>query len=494
MTEEELRRQRIEKIARLREAGVPPYPERYERTHRLAEAARLPEGTKVRVCGRMTGFRAMGKLSFAHIADVEGRLQVALTDETMGREQHRSWAKLLDLGDFVGVEGELFRTKTGEITVKVATLAFLGKALRPLPEKWHGVADRELCYRQRYLDLVSNDETRKRFRVRTRIVSAIRRFLEENGFEEVETPVLTSKPSGALARPFATHHRALDIDVFLRIAPETYLKRLVVGGYDRVYEFARCFRNEGMDPSHLQDFTMLEFYAAFWNYEDNMEFTRKLVQRTLQEVFGTLTVEIAGAPLDFSGEWPRLGVAEVVREHSGIDLARHPDAASLAAEIARRGIEVEDAAKLGRGALIDQIYKKTARPRLRGPVFLVGHPIELSPLARKSDADPARTDRFQLLVAGWEIVNAYSELVDPLDQRARLEEQSRLRAAGDDEAMALDEDYLLAMEYGMPPISGWGMGIDRFVTLVTGQENLRDVVFFPLMRPPESDAAREPTS
>lgn len=492
MGEDDLREQRLKKLEALREGGVNPYPERFDRTHRLDAAAGLEPGERVRICGRIVGgVRKFGKLTFIHLVDIHGRLQIALERDVLGAETYKFWNKHLDEGDFVGAEGELFRTQKGELTVRVNHLTFLGKALRPLPEKWHGVTDREICYRQRYLDLITNEATRQRFLLRGRVIRTIRRFLEEGGFEEVETPVLQNKPSGALARPFKTHHNALDLDVYLTIAPETWLKRLVVGGYDRVFEFARCFRNEGMDPSHLQDFTMLEYYAAYWNYEDNMEFTRRLVQHVLEEVFGSLQTTVAGHEVDFAGVWPKVTIAKAIRDHAGLDIERIDSIEDLRREIAGLGLEIEDAERLGRGALIDQLYKKTARPKLVQPTFLIGHPIELSPLARRNDLDGRRTDRFQLLVAGWEVVNAYSELVDPIDQRERLEEQASLRAAGDDEAMALDEDYLLSMEHGMPPISGWGMGIDRFVALLTGQENLRDVVLFPLMRPLDGEPAED---
>jgi lysyl-tRNA synthetase class 2 len=495
MSENDLRQQRLQKLERLRDADIPPYPDRFERTHRPGAASLLEEGVGVRVGGRIVSpLRRFGKLTFAHIGDVEGRIQVALTQDGLGREAYKFWGKVLDIGDFVGIEGELFRTRTGEITIRAATVTFLGKAIRPLPDKWAGINDRELCYRQRYLDLIANEETRRRFGLRTRFVRSIRQFLDDSEFVEVETPILINKPSGALARPFRTSHHALGIDVYLSIAPETYLKRLIVGGFDRVYEFARCFRNEGIDPSHLQDFTMLEFYAAYWNYEDNIAFTRRLFQHVIEEVLGTLEVTIGEETIDFSGEWPRRTIAEAIAEHAGIEIDDHPDAASLRQAAIGLGLDAGEIEGLGRGALIDQIYKKTARPKMIQPTFLVGHPIELSPLARRNDDDPTRTDRFQLLVRGWEIVNAYSELVDPLDQRDRLEEQARLRAAGDDEAMLLDEEYLLAMEHGMPPISGWGMGIDRFVALLTGQENLRDVVFFPLMRPTETKTESESES
>ncbi len=364
------------------------------------------------------------------------------------------------------------------------------KALRPLPEKWHGLQDQELRWRQRYLDLVMNEETRERFRKRTRVVKVMREFLDAHGFEEVETPVLVPHASGAMARPFVARHNALDMDVYLRIAPETYLKRLIVGGYDRVYEFARCFRNEGMDPSHLQDFTMLEWYAAYWNFADNMDFTERLVQHTLERVAGGLKLSFAGKETDFSGTWPRRRLRDIIAEDCGIDIDRERTADDLREAMRRAGIRLElkpgEVERLSRGNLIDQLYKKVSRPKIANPVFVTSHPADLSPLARRNDENPEVADRFQLVVHGWEIVNAYSELVDPIDQRRRLEEQAAARRQGDEEAMVMEEDYLVAMEYGMPPVSGFGMGIDRFCALLTGQENLRDVVLFPLMRPLES--------
>ena len=482
---DELRRVRVEKRAALREAGIAPYPDRYERTHTIGQAAALPAGTEgLRLAGRLVLNRVMGGLAFAQIRDVTGTIQISLNKGELGAETFGLFkSKLIEVGDFVGVAGALYHTQKGELTLRVAELTFLGKALRPLPEKWHGVTDVDTRYRKRYLDLVMNEETRARFRRRATLVRTLRRVLEENGFEEVETPILQTQASGALARPFATHHRALDLALFLRIAPETYLKRLIAGGYDRVYEVARCFRNEGMDPSHLQEFTMLEFYAAYWSYEDNMLFTERLVKEAVRETTGSLVVQHGGATIDFSGEWPRRGLRDLIVEYAGIDVDGFGDADALRAEIARAGVDIENAGALGRGALIDHLYKKMVRPKLVAPVFVTRHPIELSPLARRNDDDPRRSDRFQLVVNGWEVVNAYSELVDPIDQRARFEEQARLRAAGDEEALEMDEDYVLAMEHGMPPISGWGMGIDRFVALLTGAESLRDTVFFPTMRP-----------
>ena len=487
---------RIAKLERLREAGIEPYPDRYETTHSLAAARALPEDTQgVRIAGRVMARRVMGKLSFATLQDASGTCQVALQLEHLGEEFYKGvWKKLVDVGDFLGIEGSTMLTKTGEPTVRAASVTFLGKALRPLPEKWHGLTDREACYRQRAVDLVMNRETVDRFRLRSRLVSLIRRYLEDHRFEEVETPVLQTKPSGATARPFYSHHNALDMKVSLRIAPETWLKRLIVGGFERVFEFARCFRNEGMDPSHLQDFTMLEYYAAYWNFEDNMRFTQDLFQHVLQEALGTLVIEVRGRKVDFSGTWPRVSFRDLILKDAGIDIAQCPTADALRARIEEQGVTIPDVdlKQLGLGSLVDQLYKKVSRPRLTGPVFLTDHPIDLSPLARRSDADPGLTDRFQLVVCGWEVVNAYSELVDPLDQRQRLLDQQDLKAGGDAEAMEMDEDYLLAMEFGMPPISGWGMGIDRFVALLTDQENLRDVVLFPLMRPSDDSPADDP--
>jgi len=475
---------RLRKIARLRERGHNPWPDRYERSHLLAEAAALPAGTAgLRLAGRLVAIRAFGKLTFAHLQDATGRLQIALDRGRLAPEAFDLFHEVCDRGDFVGVAGELFHTQKGELTLRVAELAFLGKALQPLPEKWHGLQDPELRQRRRYLDLLASEETRERFRKRSRLVRVLREFLDAHGFEEVETPVLQTVPSGASARPFVTRHNALDREVYLRIAPETWLKRLVVGGYDRVYEFARSFRNEGMDPSHLQDFTILEYYCAFWNWEDNLRFTEKLVRHVVQEVCGGLQLAWRGRTLDFSGEWPRLELGALVREKTGIDLDAHPDAASLRAAIARRGIRLERAEALGRGALADALYKATVRDGLVQPCFLTALPADTLPLARRNDARPHLADAFQLLVNGWEVVKAYSELVDPVAQRDRFLEQERLRTGGDDEAMFLDEDYLLAMEHGLPPVSGWGMGVERMAALVTGADSLREVVFFPLLRP-----------
>jgi lysyl-tRNA synthetase class 2 len=484
---------RLKKLQALVAEGVRPYADRYPTTHSLEaarKAAEKAEGTKVKVAGRVMTSRAFGQLTFATLQDASGRCQVAFDASKVGEASLSRFDRLVDLGDFVGVEGETFKTKKGEPTVRVHGWTFLSKALRPLPEKWHGLSDRETCYRERHLDLLVNPETRARFRLRTKLLAAMRAHLDAAGFEEVETPVLATKASGALARPFVTKHNALGIECALRIAPETWLKKCVAGGIDRVYEVARCFRNEGMDPSHLQDFTMVEWYAAYWNFEDNMEFTQGLVLRLVDDAVGARKIRYGDAEIDFTPPWPRHRMRDLVLRDSGIDVDAHRDAASLRAAIRakRLALEREDLDTLGRGPLIDLLYKKVSRPRLVSPAFVTSHPIDLSPLARRNDADPSLTDRFQLVVNGWEVVNAYSELVDPVDQRRRFEQQMAARAAGDEEAMEIDEDYLACMEHGMPPMSGWGMGVDRFVCLLTNQENLRDAVLFPLMKPLAGEA------
>ncbi len=481
-----LRDERIEMIQHLREEGVNPFPDRYERTHRLHEALELPEDSKdIRIAGRIIAIRKMGKLSFTHIQDAQGKMQICLTQDDLGKEGYAFFKKNINIGDFIGVEGSLFITKTGEKTLRVSSYQLLSKALLTLPEKWHGLTDQESCYRQRYLDLIMNEDSRRRFDVRRNLIRNVRNHLEDNGFVEVETPILQSKPSGALAKPFITHHNSMDLDVYMRIAPETYLKRLIVGGYDRVYEFARCFRNEGISTAHLQEFLMLEYYAAYWNYQDNMDYTEKMLKSVIESTLGSLSFEYMEQTIDFSASWPRKSLRDVLLEGADIDINTVNDRESLLACVKDKGIDLSDVNinALGWGALIDTVYKKACRPKIVSPMFLTSHPTELSPLARANDEDPSITDRFQVVVAGMEIVNAYSELVDPVDQRQRLMKQQNLRDAGDDEAMEFDEDYVHCMEYGMPPISGWGMGIDRLAALFTNEENIKSTVYFPLMRP-----------
>jgi lysyl-tRNA synthetase, class II len=477
---------RLEKIATLQKAGEKPYADRFERTHRLHEAEKLADNTgAVSVAGRIISLRFFGKLAFGHLYDLDGKLQFAVQKNKLGN-RFDDFKNLVDIGDFIGVTGTMITTKTGEKTIDIDNFTFLSKTLRPLPEKFHGLTDPELRLRRRYLDLITSEESRTRFKKRTIIIKTIRDFLDANAFVEIDTPVLTNKACGALARPFVTHNNALDIDVFLRIAPETYLKRAIAGGFDRVYEFARSFRNEGVDASHLPDFTLLEYYCAYWNYIDNMNFTEKLFKHLLQTINGGLELTYENTKINFEGEWPRISFRDLLIRDCGVDIDRFTTRESLMAEIDRQGIRFEtdvEIKKAGRGTLIDLLYKKVSRPKLVDPVFITHHPLDLSPLARKNDANPLVVDRFQLVVNGWEVVNAYSELVDPTDQAERFKEQSAARAKGDTEAMEVDDDFVHCMEYGMPPISGWGMGVDRIIALLTNASTLRDVVLFPLLRP-----------
>ena len=428
----------------------------------------------------------MGKLSFLKLRDIDSDFQISFKKDLLGEEEYNFFNKFIDIGDFIGVEGEIFTTQTGEKTLRANSFKFLGKALKPLPEKFLGLSDQELKYRQRYVDLITNEETRDRFKTRFLFIREVRNYLDSHGYYEIETPILTTANSGAAARPFLSHHNALDIDVYLRIAPEMYLKRAVVAGINKVYEIARCFRNEGMDATHLQDFTMMEVYQAYFNYKDNMKFIRELLQHIIQKIFGTLTLTIDGKEIDFSGEWPTYSFRDLVMKYSNIDINIYDTKEKLLAKIKEDNIELDSDTpieNLGYGNLIDYLYKKVARPHIVGPIYLTEHPISLSPLARANDDNKQIADRFQLVINGAEVVNAYSELVDPIEQEEKLLNQLKLKNEGDEEAMDMDYDYISAMEYGMPPISGWGLGIDRMVQLLTNADNIKDVVMFPLMRP-----------
>ena len=432
--------------------------------------------------------RKMGKLSFLRLRDIEADLQISIKIDLVGEDNYSFFKANIDVGDFIGVVGEMFTTQTGEKTLRADKFVFLGKALKPLPEKFHGLTDPELCYRNRYVDMIMNEDTRKRFLTRINFIRELRNYLDNHGYYEVETPILNNKPSGAVARPFKAHHNALDIDVYLRIAPETYMKRSVVAGIPKVYEIARCFRNEGMDASHLQDFTMIECYQAYYNYRDNMIFIREMLQTIIMKLFGTLNVQIGDKVVDMSGVWPTVTFRELIIKYANIDIKDYDTKEKLLEKIKEDKIELDSETpieNLGYGNLVDYLYKKVARPNILGPVYLTGHPLELSPLARSNDFDKSITDRFQLIVNGAEILNGYSELVDPVEQEKRLLEQASLKAGGDEEAMDMDYDYIGAMEYGMPPISGWGMGIDRLIQLLTNSDNIKDVVMYPLMRPEE---------
>lgn len=499
---------RFEKSQKLRQMNRIPYAAKFERSHMLKAGHDAKDGTTMKVAGRIMLFREMGKLTFATLQDHTGRLQLAFREEELGKEEYKLLQKLIDLGDFVGITGERFTTQKGEPTVNVKTWTMLSKGLRQLPEKWHGISDRETLYRKRYLDTMSNPESLGRFQFRSAFIRAMREFYWSHGFTEVDLPVLVNSASGALATPFSTHHNALDLDVFLRIALETHQKECLVGGFDRTFSLGPVFRNEGMDPSHLQEFTMCEHYASYWDYQDNMRFTQEMFSSLLMKTLGTMKVKIPDRSgklieVDFGGDpggrslgegcWPRLSLHDVILQDCGIDYDSCKTAGALREAIKEKGIQLEvDTTNLGRGNLIDQLYKKVSRPKIVSPVFITKHPIDLSPLARRNDENPDITDRFQLVVGGWEIVNAYSELVDPVDQAERFRAQANAKKGGDADAHAEDDEFIEALEYGCPPCSGWGMGVDRIIALLTAQENLRDVVLFPIMKPQHYTAKVEP--
>jgi len=481
--QETVRREKVDEIKKY----CNPYPERYEITNSLKEIENLADETNnVSIAGRIVFMRKMGKLSFIKLRDIEADVQVSIKIDIIGEEKYNFFKTNIDIGDFIGVKGEIFTTHTGEKTLRAAEFTFLGKALKPLPEKFHGLTDPELCYRNRYVDLIMNEDTRNRFLTRIKFIKELRNYLDNNGYYEVETPILNNKVSGAVARPFASHHNALDLDVYLRIAPETYMKRSVIAGIPKVYEIARCFRNEGMDSSHLQDFTMIEGYCSYFNYKDNMKFLREMLQTIIMNVFNTLTIQIGDKVVDISGEWESISFRDLIYKYSKIDINIDNTKEKLLKKIKEENIQIESETpieNLGYGNLVDYLYKKVARPNVVGPIYLTEHPTSLSPLARASDNNKEIVDRFQLIINKAEIINGYSELVDPIEQEKRLINQAKLKSEGDEEAMEMDYDYIGAMEYGMPPISGWGMGIDRMIQLLTNSENIKDVVMYPLMRP-----------
>ena len=480
--QEIIRREKLKTISEV----CNPYPECFERTHKLIEAKELEDGTKdVAIAGRIIFMRKMGKLSFVRIRDIEVGMQLEIKVDEVGEERYEFFKKQIDTGDFIGARGEIFTTQTGEKTLRVHEFEFLGKALKPLPEKFHGLQDIEQKYRQRYTDLIMNEDSRKVFLGRSKFYSFLHRFLDSNGFLEVETPILQNTVSGASAKPFYTHHNALDMDCTLRIAPEIYLKECIVAGYDRVYEVSKCFRNEGMDPQHLQEFTQVEWYCAYWRYEDNIKFFTKFIQSTLDELVGSRVIEYQGNTIDFSkDEWARIDYCAELEKVFGFNALEIDDPEVLRSKIIEKGLytakDLEEAASVGQ--LIDFVYKRQIREKIVEPTIIYNYPAVLKPLARRNDEDPLRVDVFQVVVAGSEICNAYSELVNPIEQRHAFEDQLKAKAQGDDETMDLDENYLAAMETGMPPISGLGFGIDRLMMLIYDQPSVRDVVLFPQMK------------
>lgn len=483
LTEQEIiRREKLKTISEI----TNPYPEKYERTHSLKEAKELSDGTKnVSIAGRIVFMRKMGKLSFVKIRDLESDMQLEIKVDEAGEENYENFKKMFDTGDFIGAKGEIFTTQTNEKTLRVKEFTFLGKALRPLPEKFHGLQDTELKYRQRYVDLITNEESRRVFLGRSKLYAFIHKYLNENGFLEVETPIIQTSISGASAKPFFTHHNALDIDCNLRIAPEIYLKECIAGGFDKVYEVAKCFRNEGMDTEHLQEFTQIEWYCAYWNFEDNIKFYTNFIRELLKELTGSTVITYKEHTLDFGKEhWNRINYTLEMTKIFGFDFLDIKDPNELKQKISEKGLftleELKDYKSLSQ--IIDFVYKKKIRENIIEPTIIYNYPRVLIPLARFNDLDNRTIDVFQVLACGTELCKAYSELVNPEVQRENFIEQLKAKQQGDEETMDLDEGFLLAMEQGMPPISGLGFGIDRLMMLIYNQESVRDVVLFPIMK------------
>ena len=479
----EVRKVRLAKLAALEEAGKDPFElTTYERTA-TAGAIRADydayEGKSVSVAGRLMSKRVMGKASFGHIADSDGDLQLYFSRDDMGAENYQEFKKL-DVGDIIGVKGAVFKTKTGEITVHVEGYTLLVKSLLPLPEKYHGLKDPELRYRQRYVDLIANPGVKDIFVKRSKVVSAIREYLDGEGFFEVETPVLNTLAGGANARPFVTHHNTLDVDMYLRIATELYLKRCIVGGFEKVYEVGRIFRNEGMDPKHNPEFTTVEVYQAYVDYNAMMDLTENLIRYCAMKACGTLDITYQGEKLSFAGPWERLTMVEAVRRYVGMDFDTE-ELSDLIAKANAKGLEL--AADTSWGKVLYEVFDNFVEEKLTGPVFVTDYPVEVSPLAKKKKSDPRLTERFELFIASKEIANAFSELNDPIDQRERFAAQMAAKAQGDEEAQPSDEDFVTALEYGMPPTGGMGMGVDRLVMLLTDSYSIREVLLFPTMKP-----------
>lgn len=486
----EQRQQRLEKLRTLQQRGIAPYGSRFEVSHSIESLRRSYghhtkeelEATDIscRIAGRIVALRRFGKAAFASLQEGADRLQVYLKKDIIGDESYEI-SRELDLGDWIGVSGKLFRTKTDEFTVEVHTLTFLAKGLRPLPEKWHGLTDIETRYRQRYVDLIANPSIHHVFRTRSRIIALIRAFLTEEGFLEVETPMMHPIPGGATAKPFITHHHSLNTDLYLRIAPELYLKRLIVGGLGRVFEINRNFRNEGISTIHNPEFTMLEFYQAYGDYQDLMALTERLFGMLAMEACGTTTITYQGRTLNLAPPWPRLPYLDAIVELNDFDPAILHDR-GLALKIAQ-SLELEITPEMDHLPILHLLFEETVESKLIQPTFITDYPLDISPLSRRKDSNPALTDRFELFIAGRELANGFSELNDPLDQRERFEAQAAKRDAGDEEAHLVDEDFLRALEYGMPPTAGEGIGIDRLVMLLTDQASIRDVILFPQLRP-----------
>ena len=486
--EQEFIKVRVEKTASLRQKGIDPYPTNYKRTHTSQQAEKAFEAAEkeddefnetIKVAGRIMGRRGMGKASFIDLSDADGRIQVMMRSNVLNEDYEI--LDDLDIGDWIGAEGTLFRTRTGQITLQVTTFSILCKSLRPLPEKWHGLTDVETRFRQRYLDLISNSDAIKTAKDRSLLVSTIRQFMSEKGFIEVETPMLVPIAAGGMAHPFTTHHNALNRDLFLRIATELHLKRLIVGGIEKVFEIGRVFRNEGVDLQHNPEFTTMESYEAFSDYNDVMDMVEQLVSTAATTLNGSETVKYGEEELQFSPPWPRIDLREKIIEVSGIDFFEHPELESLKTAMKEAGIDVSQ--QVSWSGLLDKLISDKVEPTLVQPCFLVNYPVAMSPLAKKSPTDDRIAERFEGFVCGMEICNAFTELNDPMDQRARFEEQEMLRQEFQNEEMdRLDEDFLVAIEHGMPPTGGLGIGIDRLAMLLTNNSSIREVILFPQLR------------
>ncbi len=485
-TIDEIKKNRLNKLKVLEKNGL-VYPGKTKRNYRIIDAIKQFSALsrikkEIILAGRIRALREHGKASFLNIEDGDSSIQVLFREDHVGVKSYRYFIDNFDIGDFVEIRGVLMKTKRGEKTIEAAGYKILAKSLLPLPEKWHGLTDTEERYRKRYLDLIFNREIKEKFILRSKIISAIRGFLDDNEFVEVETPILQSIYGGARAKPFKTHLNALDIDLYLRIAPELYLKRLIVGGYEKIYEIGRCFRNEGMDKFHNPDFTMIEFYWAYADYKDLIKLVEKMLSQVIKKIFGGLKIKYQDNTLDFKTPWPRVEFTTIFRKETGIDYDSINDA-GLLRKAKELGIEVEKGAS--KAAIADEIFKKLCRPKIIQPTFLIHYPIGFQTLAKATDDNPHRLANFQLVVSGAEITNAFSELNNPIEQRLRFEEQQELRKKGFDEAHEMDEDFIEALEYGMPPTAGFGMGIDRLVTILTDSYSLREVILFPTMRPRE---------
>ena len=492
---ENINKQRKQKLERLRKRGIEPYPNRYRQTHtagqailqleemETGEAAQsLKESSPVSVAGRITAMRKMGKSSFLDVRDSSGKIQLLFRNGEFN-EADQELFKDIDIGDIIGVKGALLRTRTGEPTIAVGEFTLLAKSLQPLPEKWHGLSDVDTRYRQRYIDLIANNEIKEVFLVRSRIISAMRQFLDQRGFIEVETPVLQPSAGGALAAPFITHHNTLDQDFYMRIALELHHKRLIVGGMDKVYEIGHVFRNEGISTTHNPEYTLLESYQAYADYTDIMEMTEEMIYEVSRQVLGTAKVKYGDDTIDLTPPWRRITLRDAVKEYGGIDFASHPTAAGLREKMRSLNLEADPAKNWAK--LVDELLRTCVRPKLIQPTIVYDYPVSMSPLAKNKPGEERVVERFQPFAGGMELGNAYSELNDPILQRERFEEQLKERQADDEERWTIDEDYLTALEYGMPPTGGLGIGVDRLVMLLTNQQSIREVILFPQLREKE---------